>query len=711
MSLEDLDYVRQITGLALDDGTDTRRKGKSSGDDGGSGSRSTPAAGITVEQPKKPEYDWFQFFLSCDVAVGLCERYAQVFIKDQMDESVLPDVDASVLRTLGLREGDIIKVMRFLDTKYGRTNKNKRNVSFAGEDANGDAEGGGGGGLFTSGPGQTLRNNTRKGRPAPAVQTSDVVDPKAFSQDGDGQSSAKSQPDGKKVSGFDDDAWDVKPSKQAPAAAAQQQAEPAKQAETPAEPATAPLTAGMKELSLLTAPLEPTKAEPPAAPAVTTAASTAPQAATAPAQPLPGATPAFFQSVAQQQIANGQRQRPTPPQLGQSGILAPPPGRSVSAPQVAPSAFAPPPVLQPQMTGIPQFQTQVAPPGQSLQEINQARLQQQYTAQLQQFQPQIPYQVTGAPPALVAMPTGIQQPPYAVNQFGQQVLNGAPGQFIGPLPPQLTGVPGAFTAPGQPPPGGINSVLPPPLEPQRTAFPPFQQQPTGIGPTFNPGGFAGAVPGPLPQNYPPQQLPPPQFQPQQAPAPAAPLVPQKTGPPPPVRFGVTPEAKKLAPQPTGRRANLAHASEFLSWSWLLTYSALPSPGLTIEQLLKTHLVLIAKHFGRPLHLLLCLYRLPSGVVLASFILSGSRRNIVNFFFSLLLAGYGACISYKQHVTQVLHRGEDMLMRARDTSVNSFFVMTFQGTAFQFIAYIVHTHTYPFTVICPRTSVYYLVAEQ
>jgi hypothetical protein len=40
-----------------------------------------------------------------------------------------------------------------------------------------------------------------------------------------------------------------------------------------------------------------------------------------------------------------------------------------------------------------------------------------------------------------------------------------------------------------------------------------------------------------------------------------PLVPQKTGPPPPVRFGVTGDTKKLMPQATGRRANLAQASK------------------------------------------------------------------------------------------------------------------------------------------------------
>jgi hypothetical protein len=42
---------------------------------------------------------------------------------------------------------------------------------------------------------------------------------------------------------------------------------------------------------------------------------------------------------------------------------------------------------------------------------------------------------------------------------------------------------------------------------------------------------------------------------------AAPLVPQKTGPAPPVRFGVQPGVKPLAPQPTGR-ANLSKASEY-----------------------------------------------------------------------------------------------------------------------------------------------------
>jgi hypothetical protein len=83
---------------------------------------------------------------------------------------------------------------------------------------------------------------------------------------------------------------------------------------------------------------------------------------------------------------------------------------------------------------------------------------------------------------------------------------------------------------------GINSMLPPALQPQ----------PTGMN------GFGNA------NNYnqPPPPVPPIPQQPT-----AAPLTAQKTGPPPSIRFGVKPDAPpKLAPQPTGLRANLSQAT-------------------------------------------------------------------------------------------------------------------------------------------------------
>ncbi|KAF4887491.1 Actin cytoskeleton-regulatory complex protein sla1 [Colletotrichum fructicola] len=579
MSVGDLEYVERITGISLDEDKPLSnvKKARAASQAGAARDSASGGIGASVGPPQKPEYDWFQFFLSCDVAVGLCERYAQAFSKDSMDESVLPDVDASILRNLGLREGDIIKVMRTLDQKFGRVRGGDKSS------AEGD---GGSGGLF-SGPGGALRNNTRKGRPAPAVQTSDVVDPKAFARKEDGPaedasskspSSAPGPSPGQK-SGFDDDAWDVKPAKQPqepaagsspipPVPAATQP--PTQSVQQPvSQPVPSPqvpaLTGSMQELSLLSTPLEPQRtAQPPAH------NPTASQPLTPAQAPQPtGATPSFFATVRPNATSTQppqqpvQRQRPTPPAATSSqGILMPPPpSRPLSAPQSAqPSAFAPPP-LAPQMTG---FQTPVAPPGQSMNEISQARLHQQFAMQQQQQQQQQmaqsqmnPYPVPQQQPipGVMGFNAGMQQTGGQFMQSMQSMMTGAtnqspfadpqrPNQF-NPMQAQPTGFPGQFgnNQTFNPQATGINSFLPPAMEPQRTGAPGFQSQQTGFQPQqtgfggFNSLGGASSLA-----------------------APVQPLQPQKTGPPPPVRFGVTGDAKKIMAQPTGRRANLSQAT-------------------------------------------------------------------------------------------------------------------------------------------------------
>ncbi|OAA47159.1 hypothetical protein ISF_09532 [Cordyceps fumosorosea ARSEF 2679] len=521
MSREDLEYVENLTGISLEDDkplADVRRSK--------SMNRPSEPSGAKIERKKKPEYDWFQFFLSCDVPVGLCERYAQAFIRDSMDESVLPDVNAVILRTLGIREGDIIKVMRTLDTKFGR----ERNV-----EGDGNA-----GGLF-SGPGGALRNNTRKGRPAPAVQTNDVVDAAALSKNPEDGTAVKSDSSPviseKRASsgGFEDDAWEVKPSKQSQTSGEPKAAEPAL-SPTPVVPA---LTGSLKDLSMLSAPLEPTKAEPVNRLESTTSAVSA--STVSQTQPLPGASPSFFSSASGSQTGGPvspkslARQRPIPTiPTGQGSLPPPPTQRPVSAPQQQ-SAFATP-ALSAQMTGL--VQGQVAPSGQSLNDITQARLQQQqYAAQMQQMQALQPT-MTGY--------GGLQtQPPMAPFQTGAQYMQamytgiptqspfqdpGVPSQFS-PLQAQHTAYPPQFqpqSSFGQATQANVNSYLPPALEPQRTGIAPIQQLPTSTFNSFNP------------------QVP-------------HALQPQKTGPPPPVRFGVT-ETKKLTAQPTGRRANLSQAT-------------------------------------------------------------------------------------------------------------------------------------------------------
>ncbi|KAI7581260.1 hypothetical protein KC343_g20443, partial [Hortaea werneckii] len=187
MAVEDLEYVEDVTGKSLDEDKplsdikrrSTQKKNKereSSSARERNGSSAAAGASVQPPQPKKEdEYDWFDFFLSCGVNPQICERYANAFSKDEMGPEILPEVNEQLLRTLGLKEGDILRVMKTLDNKYGR----KKGVEggalpqMVGDQGTGSGAAspsatGGEGGLF-SGPGGALRNNTRKGRPAPAV--------------------------------------------------------------------------------------------------------------------------------------------------------------------------------------------------------------------------------------------------------------------------------------------------------------------------------------------------------------------------------------------------------------------------------------------------------------------------------------------------------------------------------------------------------------
>ncbi|KAL3475372.1 hypothetical protein BJX99DRAFT_160000 [Aspergillus californicus] len=545
MSVDDLEYVEKVTGVSLDEDrplSDIRRKsllGAEKTRSANEGKRS----GATFQQS---DYDWFDFFLKAGVGPHQCERYAQNFAKDSMDEGILPDISPETLRTIGLKEGDILRVMRYLDNMFGRTSgagKSKpRNVSFGGEEVISTGEDGAGG-LF-AGPGGSLRNNTRKGRPAPTVQTNDVVDAKAFEQKDATKpaETSSSTPTQAAVAaekpvqkGFDDDAWEVKTPK--PSAAPTTSSSP---------PVAAPAGA-MADLSLLQAPLQPTTVQPAPAPAP---APTQPPATqpilvqpTAVAAPQPqqlGATPGFFSQLAQvgqqQPLQPGiqgfspqatgfqqPRQRPQAPQaMTQNSLIPPPPPRPLSAPQNMPlqQPFGLP-QLQPQLTGLPSQGSQIAPPGQSLGELNQQRFQHSFQPQQTGFMAPNQFQN-----GLIPQPTSFQPQ----SQFGiQQQQTGFQG-----LAPQHTSFGGFQPSSQQPMATGINSMLPPALQPQ----------PTGL----NGSGSMSYTPSPPPIPPIPQQHT------------VTPLQAQKTGPAPPIRFGVKHEAaKRLAPQPTGK-ANLSQAT-------------------------------------------------------------------------------------------------------------------------------------------------------
>ena len=132
MAIEDLEYVEKTTGVSLDDDkplSDIKRrstqtaKGNDRRKSESAASAAKPVATVepTKSKPDGPEYDWFDFFLKAGVSPHQCERYAFNFNKDSMDENVLGEISPSVLRTLGLKEGDILRVMKYLDSKFGRT--------------------------------------------------------------------------------------------------------------------------------------------------------------------------------------------------------------------------------------------------------------------------------------------------------------------------------------------------------------------------------------------------------------------------------------------------------------------------------------------------------------------------------------------------------------------------------------------------------------
>ncbi|KAF2766228.1 hypothetical protein EJ03DRAFT_298808 [Teratosphaeria nubilosa] len=558
MAVEDLEYVERATGTSLDDDkplVDLKRKGTSKTKET-NGTR----AGASV-QKTQDEYDWFDFFLQCGVNPQICERYAAAFSRDQMSPEILPEVDDKLLRTLGLKEGDILRVTKFLDTKYDRKK--------APAAADGESSDGANGGLF-SGPGGALRNNTRKGRPAPPVSTNDVVSEDAFKPRSPAPADTRetplaSAPARQPNSGFDDDAWDVKPARTQAAttpAPAPAPAEPPKTVEPPKPRVN-------DDLSLLAMPLQPEKAGPAtvaAQPTPSSAAATAPALSQQPQQQQ-GADQALFDKIA---ALAPPRQRPQPPaQQPMATGLAPPP-RAASAPGFNPqqpgSQFAPPP-LQPQLTGVPQ-QQQMYPQqtGYPQQQMNGMQPQQGYQG-IQPIQPTGVQAMQQNYPALQPQPTGMAFQPQSA--FGQQQAMQQYPQQTGFQPPQQTGFPGqpnyqqaivngAQTGspfadpprqPFQPTPSGLSNSF----GPQQTGYqqpqPSFNiSQPTGMN------GINGYQAPPVPQ-LPPQQTGG-VFGPSQ---PIAPLVPQKTGPPPPVRFGVTGAANRLMPQPTGR-ANLAKAT-------------------------------------------------------------------------------------------------------------------------------------------------------
>lgn len=215
LCLEDLEYVEKVTGTSLQDYKDevnrqnAKRKAHAERKSAAAKKDELPPEPVSKSatavindvpppQPSRPksstiavsdpDYDWFEFFLNCGIDIGNCQRYTLNFNREQMDDKILEDITPSLLRTLGLREGDIIRVMKFLDNKYGR----KRD----------DIPVQPTGALFTE-PTGALKNNSSSDIPK--------VDAKALPTPQQPPQPTPAQPAPPQTTSFEDDAWAIKP--------------------------------------------------------------------------------------------------------------------------------------------------------------------------------------------------------------------------------------------------------------------------------------------------------------------------------------------------------------------------------------------------------------------------------------------------------------------------------------------------------------------
>ena len=225
----------------------TSRKTDDDDDDEPLGKRQQSAQSAAAPQKKAPPIDWFDFFLNAGCDLDDCTRYASSFERDKIDESILLDISEGTLRTLGLREGDIIRVNKAIDAR-----RPKPAVNVASSDVNllnGDepstsartTPSPGPPNLFT-GPGGQLKN-ARRGRPTPSKSGSTApgaVDLSAISTASEqiarsttplvsspvaaptvptttiSQVQSPPRSNSAAMSGFDDDAWTNRPSSTKP---------------------------------------------------------------------------------------------------------------------------------------------------------------------------------------------------------------------------------------------------------------------------------------------------------------------------------------------------------------------------------------------------------------------------------------------------------------------------------------------------------------
>lgn len=513
MSLEDIRYVERLN--AKNDNSPAAPRRHSDDDDQPLALKQKEVVrrATMSAQPKKPQTDWFEFFLNAGCDIDDCTRYATSFERDKIDEAILPDTTESTMRSLGLREGDIIRVTKHIQQKFANPKKDTsqeqliRDEELARrlqEEENGMRSKGSSSpapNLF-AGPGGILKNNTqRRGRPQPskslpppsvdlnAISTASdqikrtgsplVTSPATLTPVQPPQRSSSTVP---VTSGFEDDAWTNRPGSKPSATNYRAPSAPPAVATAPA---VAPVSA---------TPAAPT---PPPAPPVVSA-----QVATT-GSGLAKTDADIFDQLAR--LSQLKTNRPSPSPAPALAPVAPSPPVVSPQPPVSYNAglgmgSSPTPIgqhLQIQQTGAQGPRGPFAPvPG------NQSLLQPLVptTTGFNNFVPTRPFSASPfqgqAPPFLSTQPTGFPS-------TSQPLLSQPTGlPTSGPLLSQPTGMfGGSFSTYGTRP------------SFQNTTMQPVQPNPTGV---FAQSPFNNVVssPPPVPSLYPQplQPVPPTYFQ-------------------------------------------------------------------------------------------------------------------------------------------------------------------------------------------------------
>lgn len=494
MSAEDIRYIESVTGKKDKGRREEKERSKVplsplSDDDVPLAERrkslhqESRASPRPVPPKKGPTIDWFEFFLNAGCEPDDCTRYAHSFERDKMDESILPDITEQTMRTLGLREGDIIRVKKAISqrvatggSKSGLEEQLRRDEELARqiqEEENGGRSTPKSAPNLFAGPGGALKNNTRRGRPSTNRSTPSTVDIQSLSTASEQinrngspaitltlsptsisgpQRASSAAPI---VSGFEDDAWTNRPSSTKPLAPTP----PAQTARAPSAP--------------------PAQSVPPAP---------TPQAAASP--PAPPAPPAPAQ--AENSTGNGLAKTTESDIFEQLARLSALRNQSSAAASPAPasapvSAVSPPPVsfqnglgmgsspvplgqLQSQVTGFPGA---IGPRGPLAPvPVNQGLLQ-PLVPTTTGFNSFVPTRPVSNPPQFTQ--SSPQPSFFPTQQTGFPGLQPQPTGFVAP---QQTGFPGAFNA-------------------QQTGFPtsgPLMSQTTSYPGALGSGPFAGGRP-------------------------------------------------------------------------------------------------------------------------------------------------------------------------------------------------------------------------